>query len=108
PNMSPVTPVTPGASLANGVLPSTVSSDGSDSSQKSVLSLFEEDVEFVGVEVEGTEKAMEQALKEGIVGEAGPLKRKVIPNGPEKDKVEEDKAGLKEFNDTNYWKVDQE
>ncbi|PWA99812.1 hypothetical protein CTI12_AA003200 [Artemisia annua] len=105
----PITsPVTPGESLANGVLPSTVSSDESDSSQKSVPSLFEEDVEFVGVEVEGTEKAMEQALKEGIVGEAGPLKRKVIPNGPEKDKVEEDKAGLKEFNDTNYWKVDQE
>lgn len=107
--MSP--PVTPGESVANGTLSSSHSSDGSESSQKSngVASLFEEDVEFVGVEVEGTEKAMEGALKEGIVGEAGALKRKVtIPNGPDKDNVEEGKDGLKEFNDTNYWKVDQD
>ena len=60
--------------LPNGSSTSTASSDGSvgsDSSQRSapVPSLFEEDVEFVGVELEGTEKAMEQALKEGIVGE---------------------------------------
>lgn len=33
-------------------------------------SLFGEDVKFVGVDLEGTKKAMEQALKEGIVGEA--------------------------------------
>ncbi|KAI3929048.1 hypothetical protein MKX01_029577 [Papaver californicum] len=73
-------------------------------------SLFEEDVEFVGVEMEGTEKAMEQALKEGIVGEAGPLKRKLLPKVvPEKKSVEDDGGeGLLEFNDMNYWKVDQE
>ncbi|XP_071711802.1 uncharacterized protein [Rutidosis leptorrhynchoides] len=110
PNESWLSPVTPGE---NGVLSSANSSDGSvssDTSQKSAVSLFEDDVEFVGVEVEGTEKAMEQALKEGIVGEAGPLKRKVIsPRGLDnKDNVEEDRVGLKEFNDTNYWKVDQQ
>ncbi|KAK6163333.1 hypothetical protein DH2020_000197 [Rehmannia glutinosa] len=75
--------------VANGVSSPTDSSDGSgksDSSQKSVAvpSLFEEDVEFVGVELEGTEKAMEQALKEGIVGEAGPLKRNLVPKKPKK------------------------
>ena len=72
--------------MPNGALTPVGSSEGSsagsDSSQKSgtVPSLFEEDVEFVGVEPEGTEKAMEQALKEGIVGEAGPLKRNIVPN----------------------------
>ncbi|KAL0390530.1 UNVERIFIED_CONTAM: Serine/threonine-protein phosphatase 6 regulatory subunit [Sesamum calycinum] len=89
------------------------SSDGSaksDSSQKSVAvpSLFEEDVEFVGVELEGTEKAMEQALKEGIVGEAGPLKRNITPKKPEKEDSDDGGAGMKEFNDANYWRVDQE
>ncbi|CAH2038613.1 unnamed protein product [Thlaspi arvense] len=68
-------------------------------------SLFEKDVEFVGVEAEGTEKAMEQAMKEGIVGEAGAMKRNM-------EIVEDQKAeassGVKEFNDNNYWKVDQE
>ncbi|CAK8576226.1 unnamed protein product [Lathyrus sativus] len=81
-----------------------------DSSQRSVAvpSLFEEDVEFVGVELEGTGNAMEQALKEGIVGEAGPLKRNVSPKVPEKENSEEGNPGVKEFNDTNYWRVDQE
>ncbi|CAI9268493.1 unnamed protein product [Lactuca saligna] len=71
-----------------------------------VPSLFEEDVEFVGVELEldGSEKAMDKALKEGIVGEAGALKRKVVPGGPEKENV----SDPKEFNDSNYWRVDQE
>ncbi|KAL1544131.1 serine/threonine-protein phosphatase 6 regulatory subunit 3-like isoform X2 [Salvia divinorum] len=78
-------------------------------SQKSVVmpSLFEEDVEFVGVELEGTEKGMEQALKEGIVGEAGPLKRNTSPKKPEKDDID-DGAGMKEYKDTNYWRVEQE
>ncbi|XP_020202342.1 serine/threonine-protein phosphatase 6 regulatory subunit 3 isoform X2 [Cajanus cajan] len=83
---------------------------GVDSSQRSVVvvpSLFEEDVEFVGVELEGTEKAMEQALKEGIVGEAGPLKRNMVSKVPEKESSEEG-PGIKEFNDANYWRVDQE
>ncbi|KAL3849445.1 hypothetical protein ACJIZ3_011327 [Penstemon smallii] len=88
---------------------SPTSNGTSDSNQKSVPSLFEEDVEFVGVEIEGTEKAMEQALKEGIVGEAGPLKRNITPKKPEKDDSEDSSgAGLKEFNDANYWRVDQE
>lgn len=108
-----------GSALPNGVpapagpVTSTCSSDGSvgsDSSQMSatVPSLFEEDVEFVGVEVEGTEKAMERALKEGIVGEAGPLKRNIAPKMAEKESSEDTKGGMKEFNDANYWRVDQE
>ncbi|CAI9770812.1 unnamed protein product [Fraxinus pennsylvanica] len=102
-----------GGSLPNGTSSSTDSSDGStksDSGQKSIAapSLFEEDVEFVGVELEGTEKAMEQALKEGVVGEAGPLKSNLSPKTPEKEDSEDDGAGMKEFNDANYWRVDQE
>ncbi|PKI63854.1 hypothetical protein CRG98_015737 [Punica granatum] len=108
-----------GSPLPNGVLApagsitpasSSDGSVGSDSSQKSatVPSLFEEDVEFVGVEAEGTEKAMEHALKEGIVGEAGPLKRNIAPKSPEKEASEEAEGGMKEFNDANYWRVDQE
>ncbi|KAL2593674.1 hypothetical protein AAZV13_12G143100 [Glycine max] len=83
---------------------------GVDSSQRAVPvpSLFEEDVEFVGVELEGTEKAMEQALKEGIVGEAGPLKRNMVSKVPEKESTDEGGPGIKEFNDANYWRVDQE
>ncbi|KAL0369660.1 UNVERIFIED_CONTAM: Homeobox-leucine zipper protein REVOLUTA [Sesamum angustifolium] len=100
-------------SIPNGTSSSPNSSDGSaksDSSHKSVVvpSLFEEDVEFVGVELGGTEKAMEQALKEGIVGEAGPLKRNIIPKKPEKEDSDDGGAGMKEFNDANYWRVDQE
>lgn len=99
--------------LPNGSSTPTGSGDGSASSEAGqrsppVPSLFEEDVEFVGVELEGTEKAMEQALKEGIVGEAGPLKRNMIPKAQEKESSEEGNAGIKEFNDANYWRVDQE
>ncbi|XP_039059509.1 serine/threonine-protein phosphatase 6 regulatory subunit 3-like isoform X2 [Hibiscus syriacus] len=96
--------------LPNGSSNSMDSSEGSVKSETSkespsaVPSLFEEDVEFIGVELEGTEKAMEQALKEGIVGEAGPLKRHVIPKVAEKEKSD----GGMEFNDANYWRVDHE
>ncbi|KAJ9698105.1 hypothetical protein PVL29_007281 [Vitis rotundifolia] len=98
--------------LPNGSPTATGSegSSGSGSSQRgaTVPSLFEEDVEFVGVELEGTEKAMEQALKEGIVGEAGPLKRNIIAKVPEKENSDDGGAGMKEFNDANYWRVDSE
>lgn len=87
---------------------SSEGSEGSDATQKTgaVPSLFEEDVEFVGVELEGTEKAMDQALKEGIVGEAGPLKKN-ITSKVEKENSDEDGPASKEFNDANYWRVDQ-
>ncbi|XP_024970030.1 serine/threonine-protein phosphatase 6 regulatory subunit 3-like isoform X2 [Cynara cardunculus var. scolymus] len=75
-----------------------------DSNQK-MPSLFEEDVEFVGVELEGTEKAMDMALKEDIVGEAGPLKKKVIA---EKEKADGNGGDSNDFNDSNYWRVEQE
>ncbi|KAK4785588.1 hypothetical protein SAY86_002277 [Trapa natans] len=106
-------PIPNGVPAPDGSITPTSSSDGSvesELSQKSptVPSLFEEDVEFVGVEVEGTEKAMEHALKEGIVGEAGPLKRSIAPKMAEKQASEETEGGMKEFNDANYWRVDQE
>ncbi|XAR59748.1 hypothetical protein NMG60_11015703 [Bertholletia excelsa] len=99
--------------MPNGTSDGTNSSDGTVSSNSSpkdavVPSLFEEDVEFVGVELEGTEKAMEQALKEGIVGEAGPLKRNVVPNKAGKESPDDGGSGMQEFNDANYWRVDQE
>ncbi|PHU03869.1 hypothetical protein BC332_29120 [Capsicum chinense] len=100
-----------GESIPNGISsPDSSKSSGSDSSQKAttVPSLFEEDVEFVGVELEGTEKAMEHALKEGIVGEAAPLKRSIVPKVPEKETTDDGGAGTKEYNDANYWRVDQE
>ncbi|KAI8524026.1 hypothetical protein RHMOL_Rhmol13G0117400 [Rhododendron molle] len=103
-----------GEILPNGTSTAIDSSDGPsvgpDPSQRAapVPSLFEEDVEFVGVELEGTEKAMEQALKEGIVGEAGPLKRNLIPKVQGKENEDESGSGMKEFNDSNYWRVDQE
>ncbi|KAH9617342.1 hypothetical protein KSS87_009170 [Heliosperma pusillum] len=78
-----------------------------DVSQRPVPSLFEEDVEFVGVEPEGTEKAMEQALKEGIVGEAGPLKKNAISSIKSEESPDDVAAGT-EFNDANYWRVEQE
>ncbi|KAL0284072.1 UNVERIFIED_CONTAM: Serine/threonine-protein phosphatase 6 regulatory subunit [Sesamum angustifolium] len=113
PSPAPISPTSSGDPVTNGEIIFTESSDGSaksDSSQKSVAvpSLFEEDVEFVGVELEGTEKAMEQALKEGIVGEAGPLKRNITPKKPERRDSDDGGAGMKEFNDANYWRVDQE
>ncbi|KAL1558539.1 serine/threonine-protein phosphatase 6 regulatory subunit 3-like isoform X2 [Salvia divinorum] len=100
-----------GGSLTNGTTSCADShdSDKFDSSERSVAapSLFEEDVEFVGVEIEGTKKAMEHALKEGIVGEAGSLKRNIIPKKLEES--DDGDAGMqKEFNDSNYWSVDQE
>ncbi|KAG4387187.1 hypothetical protein GLYMA_11G145600v4 [Glycine max] len=101
-----------GESIPSNGSPTTSDSinGSSDSSPTSVAvpSLFEEDVEFVGVELEGTEKAMDQALKEGVVGEAGPLKRNVVSKVPEKENSEEGSPGVKEFNDANYWRVDNE
>lgn len=109
---SPVSPTSSGDSVANGSSSSASSSDSStksDSSQKRVVpSLFEEDVEFVGVEPEGTEKAMEQALKEGIVGEAGPLKWNLSPKKLDKENPDDGGTVLNEFNDANYWRVEQE
>ncbi|KAL1817102.1 hypothetical protein DCAR_0521514 [Daucus carota subsp. sativus] len=104
---TPVSSTSGGGSLANGISNFGEGSVGPDLSQRAP-SLFEEDVEFVGVELEGTEKAMEQALKEGIVGEAGPLKRNIGPKLAEKEISDEKDAGLDEFNDANYWRVEPE
>lgn len=108
-----VSSMSSGVLLPNGISPSTNLSETpreSNSNQRTAAaahSLFEDDVEFVGVELEGTEKAMEQALKEGIVGEAGPLKRNMAPKIVAEENSD-DRAKTKEFNDANYWRVDQE
>ncbi|XP_010503168.1 PREDICTED: serine/threonine-protein phosphatase 6 regulatory subunit 3-like [Camelina sativa] len=88
-------------------IPNGSSSSEGDISPRSppVPSLFGKDVEFVGVEPEGTERAMDQALKEGIVGEAGPMKRNTATASPGKESPDD---SMQEYNDTNYWKVDQE
>ncbi|XP_041990599.1 uncharacterized protein LOC121741772 [Salvia splendens] len=103
---APIYPTSSGEHVPNGIGPIDICEGLAKPtpSQKSVAmpALFEEDVEL-----EGTEKAMEQALKEGIVGEAGPLKRNTSPKKSEKDDLD-DSAGMKEYNDTNYWRVDQE
>lgn len=110
-------PVPPSSSddyISNGTtstsIDSSESSSKSDSSDKgaAVPSLFEEDVEFVGVELEGTEKAMEQALREGSVGEAGPMKRNTVSKKTDKEDSENDGVVMTEFSDSNYWKVEHE
>lgn len=107
-----ISPPSKDTSLPNGLTDAIDSSESSpitESNQSAthVHSLFEDDVEFVGVELEGTEKAMEHALKEGIVGEAGALKRNINPS-PEKEKPPADHgAEANEFNDANYWRMDQ-
>ncbi|KAJ0806506.1 putative SIT4 phosphatase-associated protein family [Helianthus annuus] len=65
PTMS-ISLITEGESLTNGTLSSDSGSGSTERSQKSngAAALFEEDVEFVGVEVEGTERAIDQALKQ--------------------------------------------
>ncbi|GAA0153833.1 phosphatase modulator [Lithospermum erythrorhizon] len=99
-----------GESVPTSTSDSGESSVASDCSPKtaSLPSLFEEDVEFVGVEVEGTEKAMEQALKEGIVGEAGPMRRNIPKETEMENQDDSGQGGIQEFNDKNYWKVEQE
>ncbi|XP_017247270.1 uncharacterized protein LOC108218706 isoform X2 [Daucus carota subsp. sativus] len=104
--LAPVSHRASGGSLPNSSSIPTVSSEGSDSSQRA-RPLFNDDVETVGVELEGTKKAMDQALKDGIVDEAGPLKRNTSSKQPEKESADEKGAGPDEFNDTNYWRVEQ-
>lgn len=65
----------------------------------------------VGVEPEGTAMAMEKALKEGIVGEAGPIIPDAVkePDGLEEDELDpkgKDGAGNPSFNDVNFWRSD--
>lgn len=81
-------------------VPNGSSSSEGEVSPKSppVPSLFGKDVEYVGVEPEGTKRAMDQALKEGIVGEAGPMKRNSATDSPEKERTDENIQ--QEYNNT--------
>eukprot|EP00250_Pteridium_aquilinum_P014961 c22305_g3_i1 orf=689-3370(+) len=64
--------------------------------------LFDGSAQFVGVEIEGTAKAMEHALREGIVGEAGPIHpaKNMAQNDLES---RTDADGDLDFTDVNYW-----
>jgi serine/threonine-protein phosphatase 6 regulatory subunit 3 len=63
--------------------------------------------EVAGVESDGTAKAMEKMLKEGVVGEAGPIHAKetahlIDPDSGSKDNLIVDSN----FNDVNFWRSD--
>ncbi len=63
--------------------------------------------ELAGVESDGTAKAMEKMLKEGVVGEAGPIHAKetahlIDPDSGSKDNLIVDPN----FNDVNFWRSD--
>ncbi|KAJ7539347.1 hypothetical protein O6H91_11G088200 [Diphasiastrum complanatum] len=60
--------------------------------------------QLTGVEVDGTAKGMEHALKEGVVGEAGPLYPKIMPLEKELEARMGEKVASPEFNDVNYWR----
>ncbi|KAK6936051.1 SIT4 phosphatase-associated protein family [Dillenia turbinata] len=95
-NTEAVVPNISSSSSEESVLPNGTSTPtGSNSSDGSTGS-------------DGTEKAVEHALKEGIVGEAGPWKRNVIPKVPDKEGSDELRSAMEELNDANYWRVDQE
>ncbi|GAB2285110.1 hypothetical protein Dimus_019564 [Dionaea muscipula] len=96
--------------LPNGDTSSQISSRELDLDQRSAAapSLFEEDVEFVGAEQESIETTMEQLLSESIVGEAGPLKRNIMPKVQQGEDSDGSAVGMKEFNDANYWRIEQE
>lgn len=100
PSLSPVS-MGDSVSNSNGTSSTNTTSDGA------LPCPVEEDVEFVRVELESSEKAMDQALKEGTVGEAGPIKKQIIP---EREKENPDDIGGEstDFNDSNYWRIDQE
>ncbi|KAL2652053.1 hypothetical protein R1flu_020181 [Riccia fluitans] len=59
-----------------------------------------------GVEAEGTAKAMEKALKEGIVGEAIPILPHELPVDDDFDPRAKEAVSDPSFNDVNYWRSD--
>lgn len=63
-------------------------------------SLFEEDAEFVGVDMEGMGRAVERALEEGINGEASAMKRNIVLKVTELQKPGEEAAGM-----MSHWRV---
>ncbi|XP_072965394.1 uncharacterized protein [Typha angustifolia] len=69
--------------------------------------LFEEDAEFVGVDMEGVGRAVERALEEGIGGDVGASKRNIVLKVPELPKPGEDGTGLMDFN-KGHWRVEPE
>ena len=58
---------------------------------------------MAGVEPDGTIKAMEKMLKEGVVGEAVPMFK---DEHLEKEPEGETKEPASDFNDVNYWRSD--
>ncbi|CAM6102963.1 unnamed protein product [Calypogeia fissa] len=81
-----------------------------DASEEPVAPLFGGSP-VIGVEPEGTAMAMEKALKEGIVGEAGPIIPDVVKepdsvNEDEVDPKDKEAAGNATYNDVNFWRSD--
>ncbi|KAG1361540.1 serine/threonine-protein phosphatase 6 regulatory subunit 2 [Cocos nucifera] len=66
-------------------------------------SLFEEDAEFVGVDMEGVGRAVERALGEGINGEGSAMKRNIVLKVAELQKPGEEAAGM-----MSPWRVEPE
>ncbi|KAG6548720.1 hypothetical protein Mapa_009875 [Marchantia paleacea] len=60
----------------------------------------------IGVEADGTVKAMEKALKEGIVGEAAPILPHETHEDNDFDPRTKEVVGNPSFNDVNYWRSD--
>ncbi|KAK1291071.1 hypothetical protein QJS10_CPB18g02107 [Acorus calamus] len=96
-DMDPVIP--PTVASPTEAIPQCDNTSGPAGEQCTIPPLFEEDVEFIGVDLEGMEKAMERALKEGIVEDLGVLN---------KESSGEDVKGILEFNDNSYWRVEHE
>lgn len=63
--------------------------------------------EVAGVEREGTIKAMDKMLKEGVVGEAGPMFANETPHENDtKMHADDTPSSESDFNDVNYWRRD--
>ncbi|XP_039139021.1 serine/threonine-protein phosphatase 6 regulatory subunit 3-like [Dioscorea cayenensis subsp. rotundata] len=65
--------------------------------------LFEDDAEFVGVEMEGTVRIDEHVIEGGINGTAATNSRSQLP-----ELRKNEAAGIMEFNDLNRWRVEPE
>lgn len=65
--------------------------------------LFEDDAEFVGVEMEGAVRIDEHVIEGGINGTAATNSRSQLP-----ELRKNEAAGIMEFNDLNRWRVEPE
>ncbi|XP_024382791.1 uncharacterized protein [Physcomitrium patens] len=62
--------------------------------------------EIAGIEPDGTIKAMEKMLREGVVGEAGPILKDVHHESELNPVTKDSSTDGSDFNDVNYWRND--